>query len=265
MHVHLIVVEGRPLGAAIPVKPGRFLIGRDGRCQLRPRSPTVSQFHCVLRRQGERVTVEDLGSTNGTLVNAHLLGRGERVTLRDGDRLQIGQLTFALRTESEPEPAPVAQWNEEPGDVAGQTMLVSALGGRGVEAPPDGPEWGAVTPGGRFAYRAFDVKRRAMSVGLSWLQVSDEREMRAARRALREMVDGLPTRRLVLDLSEVEALPGAAAALVLALAQRCRRAGGALRLCGLRPEVDRMIVSLRLDGLADRFDDREAALNEPWG
>lgn len=267
MNVQLIVVEGRPLGAAIPLKPGRFLIGRDGRCQLRPRSATVSQFHCVLRRQGGRITVEDLGSSNGTLVNAHLLGRGERVALQDGDRLQVGQLTFAIRTEAESESVrdPSESWPSDPGDPAGQTMLVSALGGRGDDVPPDGPEWGAATPGGRFSYRTFDVKRRAMVLGLSWLQVSDEREMRAARRALRELVDGLPSRRLVLDLAEVEGLPGAGAALILVLAQRCRQAGGALRLCGMRPDVERMLDALRLDGLVDRFDDRRAALAEPWG
>lgn len=57
-------------------------------------APLVSRVHCrfTLADSGT-LTVEDLGSTNGTLVN------GERVAkavLNDGDRLTVGRVQFAV-------------------------------------------------------------------------------------------------------------------------------------------------------------------------
>jgi pSer/pThr/pTyr-binding forkhead associated (FHA) protein len=57
-------------------------------------APLVSRVHCrfTLGDSGA-LTVEDLGSTNGTLVN------GEKVTkasLNDGDRLKVGRVEFAV-------------------------------------------------------------------------------------------------------------------------------------------------------------------------
>ncbi len=54
----------------------------------------VSREHARLRREGWRVILEDLGSTNGTFLN------GERVLnpmeLRDEDRIGIGDVTFVF-------------------------------------------------------------------------------------------------------------------------------------------------------------------------
>lgn len=60
--------------------------------------PELSRRHAVLRRSGESVVVEDLGSTNGTFVN------GERIqsprTVGPGDELRIGRTM--LEIESDP-------------------------------------------------------------------------------------------------------------------------------------------------------------------
>lgn len=57
-------------------------------------SRRVSREHAHLRREGWRVILEDLGSTNGTWLN------GERilnpVELRDDDRIRIGDVTFVF-------------------------------------------------------------------------------------------------------------------------------------------------------------------------
>ena len=57
---------------------------------------TVSRKHATLVRQGDRVTIEDQGSLNGTFVNRR---RVESAPLEDGDELQIGKyrLTFLSR------------------------------------------------------------------------------------------------------------------------------------------------------------------------
>jgi hypothetical protein len=112
MNVRLEVVEGPKTGTVVHVPGPRFLIGRDPRCQLRPHSQAVSTFHCVVLIEADQVRVQDLGSTNGTLVNERCLRRNETMRLRDGDRLQIARLIFAVRVlaaeRPAPEPAPAA-------------------------------------------------------------------------------------------------------------------------------------------------------------
>lgn len=64
-----------------------FVIGRAASCDVVLSDESSSRMHARVSPQGDRARVEDLGSTNGTLIN------GERVevgTLEDGDRLMIG-------------------------------------------------------------------------------------------------------------------------------------------------------------------------------
>ncbi len=74
----------------------RTLIGRSPECDVFLDDVTVSRRHAELVRDGERVTIRDLGSLNGTFVNRR---RIEEATLADDDELQIGKyrLTFLLR------------------------------------------------------------------------------------------------------------------------------------------------------------------------
>src|SRR3954470_8549514 len=97
MEVNLVVIEGRPPGAVIPLKAKQFVIGREAGCQLRPKSPTVSNRHCAILQRDDHVAVLDLGSSNGTLVNDRCLRRDEEIRVSDGDRLQVGQLIFTVR------------------------------------------------------------------------------------------------------------------------------------------------------------------------
>ncbi len=67
-------------------------IGRALESDIVVTSKRVSREHARVLRQGRRVTLEDLGSTNGTFLN------GERVLapveLRDGDQVSIGDVVF---------------------------------------------------------------------------------------------------------------------------------------------------------------------------
>jgi pSer/pThr/pTyr-binding forkhead associated (FHA) protein len=69
-------------------------IGREARADFVVDAALVSRIHCRLSSPDEeQLTVEDLDSTNGTLVN------GERVdqsVLRTGDTLTIGRVTFTI-------------------------------------------------------------------------------------------------------------------------------------------------------------------------
>jgi FHA domain-containing protein/zinc ribbon protein len=72
------------------------LIGRSPDCDIFLDDVTVSRKHAELSRAGERWTIRDLGSLNGTFVNRK---RIESAELEDDDELQIGKyrLTFLLR------------------------------------------------------------------------------------------------------------------------------------------------------------------------
>ncbi|MGL6279331.1 MAG: FHA domain-containing protein [Gaiella sp.] len=74
----------------------RTLIGRSPDCDVFLDDVTVSRRHAELVRDGETVTIRDLGSLNGTFVNRR---RIEELVLSDDDEVQIGKyrLTFLLR------------------------------------------------------------------------------------------------------------------------------------------------------------------------
>ena len=52
----------------------------------------VSRIHAILRREQGTVTLEDMGSANGTHVNGQMLIPGQRCVLRHGDEVLLGQL-----------------------------------------------------------------------------------------------------------------------------------------------------------------------------
>jgi len=54
----------------------------------------LSREHAVIRREGRRVFVEDLGSTNGTYLNGERLQHS--VQLRDGDQIRVGDVGFTF-------------------------------------------------------------------------------------------------------------------------------------------------------------------------
>jgi hypothetical protein len=56
----------------------------------------VSREHARISQEGNVVEVEDLGSTNGTLLNGNRLAPYISHPLKDGDRLQIGKLIISV-------------------------------------------------------------------------------------------------------------------------------------------------------------------------
>ena len=67
---------------------GPVVIGRSPSSDIVIDEPYVSSTHARLALQGPALVLEDLGSTNGTLVNGHVIE--QPVTLREGDEVQVG-------------------------------------------------------------------------------------------------------------------------------------------------------------------------------
>jgi predicted component of type VI protein secretion system len=81
---------------------GEFVIGRSTDCQLSLDDPLVSRRHAVLRIRRDGVSVQDLGSRNGVLVNG-VKAEGER-ELSAGDKISIGSQEMVLHNADEPYP-----------------------------------------------------------------------------------------------------------------------------------------------------------------
>jgi hypothetical protein len=56
----------------------------------------VSRRHARISRQGPQVFLEDLGSLNGTYLNAHRLVPEMPYPLKDGDQIQLGKLVLTI-------------------------------------------------------------------------------------------------------------------------------------------------------------------------
>ena len=84
---------------------GETVIGRDLSCALRFNDPAVSRKHLRFIRRQNEVFLEDLGSSNGTLLNGRSVAAALR--LKDGDEVRVGSrlLTIRIAEADEAEPA----------------------------------------------------------------------------------------------------------------------------------------------------------------
>ncbi len=83
--------------ASVPPLQGvdELSVGRQPDNELVLDDPSVSKKHALLRwdAENERCTVQDLGSTNGTFLNASVRLRRE-TTLKSGDILSFGEVQY---------------------------------------------------------------------------------------------------------------------------------------------------------------------------
>ncbi len=87
-------------GEKLPLSPPGIVIGRGNDADLRIDDPGISRKHIEIRvtepqdlTDPPRITVHDLGSTNGVLVNGR---RVEQAALADGATIRIGNTTMSL-------------------------------------------------------------------------------------------------------------------------------------------------------------------------
>ncbi len=99
MDVSLVLVTPQGKQAEIPLRRPVQVIGRQTDCQIRLPSSAVSRHHCEVAVDDGKVSVRDLGSSNGTYVNKR------RVTQADvspGDLIAVGEMVFVVRVDGRP-------------------------------------------------------------------------------------------------------------------------------------------------------------------
>lgn len=81
------------------IEKNEIFIGRDeSKCQIVLKDSEVSSVHAVVRKNNIICTLEDLNSSNGTILNAK---RINKATLTTDDEFIIGSTTFTFKIESD--------------------------------------------------------------------------------------------------------------------------------------------------------------------
>ena len=92
-------VEPKNFRLAFRMLPGSFkTMGRATRADFVVDTPLVSRVHCRFTlSESDELEVEDLGSTNGTLVNGQKVAKA---VLHDGDTVTVGRVQFVASSEA---------------------------------------------------------------------------------------------------------------------------------------------------------------------
>jgi diguanylate cyclase (GGDEF)-like protein len=100
-NAYVLFLKGHLLGKLCTLHKGITIIGRSVQADIPLKDAGISREHSEIKVDGEKATIKDLGSTNGTFVNNK---RITRHALKDGDKIQISSSTvfkFILSDESE--------------------------------------------------------------------------------------------------------------------------------------------------------------------
>ncbi|MFB3826240.1 MAG: SpoIIE family protein phosphatase [Bryobacteraceae bacterium] len=120
---------------SVPLEGSRVSLGRSSAAELCfPDDAGLSRQHLALEREGDGWTVQDLGSKNGTFLNAVPLKAKTR--LQHGDRIAAGHLivTFQAAEQTPPAPPSPVTFYAEPESPHVSTIVTSLEGALAHEA-----------------------------------------------------------------------------------------------------------------------------------
>lgn len=111
----LVVRSGPTPGKVYPIMKQDIIIGRDPNSDILINDAEVSRHHASIKSQPEGYMIEDLGSTNGTVINGQRL-MGPHV-LQAGEIINLGEhisLVFERQPSFDPGATMVAPANMPP-------------------------------------------------------------------------------------------------------------------------------------------------------
>ncbi|MGH7952209.1 MAG: FHA domain-containing protein [Limisphaerales bacterium] len=98
MH-RLIVNPGTESAWEIPLQRGMISLGRSAENDFPIEHPSVSSSHCQVRVADSGVTIKDLGSINGILIDGVLT---EEAVLSNGQTIRLGDVTMQFAADETP-------------------------------------------------------------------------------------------------------------------------------------------------------------------
>jgi hypothetical protein len=132
----LVVRSGPTPGKIFPIMKTEVIIGRDPNADILVNDAEVSRNHAVIRFNAEGYVIEDLGSTNGTVVNGDRLA-GPHV-LKPGSIISLGEhisLLFEPQPVIDPDATVVSGPLVTPQKQAAPMPGIPPVGGRLVTPP----------------------------------------------------------------------------------------------------------------------------------
>ena len=92
----IILTEGTLAGRSFVFDENTVFIGRSFKSDIQINDNAISRKHLKIFRIGKRFFIEDLKSTNGTLINGESIASGESYEVGEGDNIQIGGTVIQL-------------------------------------------------------------------------------------------------------------------------------------------------------------------------
>jgi anti-anti-sigma regulatory factor len=235
MNAHLKVLEGKPQGVSIPLSGPQFVIGRDPTCHLRPKHESVDPKHCRLRVHEGSVSVRDLGSECGTLLNGRKISPADSVIAMNGDLLKVGNLVFEVSIPTPARPQHSLIGDDDPGEdsPAGiANRLLQQNVGRGVESIKN-----------VGSHLHAQIVEGIPVITVDFPRLVDDGIV-AFRRELRNLAERPALSRVVLDFQRVRRMSTEAAEVLLAFEDRLRARGASVKLCEVGPEPMRVLEAM---------------------
>lgn len=100
MDAFLIVQRGEDIGRRFDLDNSQLTIGRGADNDLVLNDPMVSRYHAVLKSQGSRFALIDLGSSNPVVINDQALEPGNPQQLTHRDVVFIGKTVFSFQNRA---------------------------------------------------------------------------------------------------------------------------------------------------------------------
>ena len=99
---HMLIYTGSDMNSQVNISHYPFTIGKTNSCDLVLQNPIISRLHCRINCyiDDNNLTVyylEDLNSTNGTYINGTPTTPYKKYSLKSGDNISFGHLTYIFR------------------------------------------------------------------------------------------------------------------------------------------------------------------------
>ncbi|MEW4567427.1 STAS domain-containing protein [Tautonia sp. JC769] len=250
--------DGNVLGTLRIPEQG-LRIGRDAPCELRLRHRSVSRVHAWIGRRDGGFWLDDLGSSNGTMVEGTLI-RSSSSLLEGLASFAIGPYQLEL-SRSGGMPAGAGRPAGSPDPEGGRESPIWEATGDPETPEATSTQVDASAPEGVRLERINDV--------LVLSPVVSQLDREEAIEALRESLDGLMRRpdaavNVVMNLAPVACLSGRAIGVIMAHHLKLRRQGGGLRLAQPAPAVRVALEVVGLQSLIEMFPSLDEAVLDAW-
>ncbi len=146
-----------------PIEKESLSIGRKHGNDIQLNDLTVSGRHALIVSMGEHIYVDDLGSTNGTLMNG---ARISKTLMKHGDVIQVGnyQFTFYDDTETEYEPTMFIQAEIEETQIINPSAQANAIKGEQLA--------GVKIINGPLAKKTLELRKPFNTIGFNGIKMA---------------------------------------------------------------------------------------------